>query len=122
MTALISLAAGIHPRAGTSEYAVDLGALNWRSLRGKPVRIAYETETPQVRELLRAACANDCHPVELLDVHMGDLIEVFYDTSAVRKAKAQLGLAIDEPYFLHTPYLAWAELRAYRRQQEHAGH
>lgn len=114
MTALISLVADIKPRPGTSEYAVDPNALSWRSLRGKPVRIAYEEESQTVRDLLRAACANDCQ-VELLDAYMGDLVEVFYDDSAVRKAKAQLGLPIDEPHFLHTPWLAWADLREYRR-------
>jgi hypothetical protein len=117
VTALIALCAGIDPRPGTSEYAVDPASINWRSLRGKPVRIVYEEETPAVRDLLRAACANDCR-VELLDVGMGDLVDVFYDDSAQRKAKAQLGLPIHEPYFLHSPWLAWADLREYRRQKE----
>jgi hypothetical protein len=114
MTFLISLVP-IKPRA--HEESVDPQAINWRELRGQKVRIAYETETPAVRDLLRAACANDCD-VELIDTHMGDLIEVFYDRSAVRKAKAQLGLPITEAFFLHTPWLAWADLREYG----HANH
>lgn len=113
MTYLINFAAGLHPRA--NEQLID-PPTNWRSLRGQPVRIAYDEETQQVRDLVRAACANDCR-VEMLDAHMGDLVEVFYDNSAVRKAKAQLGLPITETFFLSTPWLAWADLREYRRQR-----
>ena len=103
---LISLVDGFKARDG--EELVPFRSAQWRKLRGQPLRIICGRGDGTV-EALRAACANDCQPIDLLDVDNIDYAVVSYDDSKHRKFKAKHGMTILRPMLHHMPraYAIW---------------
>lgn len=81
---------------------------DWSRLRGKPLRIVYDSER-KMRLWLRGACAHDCI-IDLLDLSNIDYAIVTYETSEHRAFKQEHGMRVEEgATLLHMPpvYAAW---------------
>ena len=113
MNFLISLVPAIKARA--KETTAHPTSIDWKKLRGQPVRIVYERER-DLRPLLRAAMANDCSPIDVLDFENIDYAWVLYDTSPHRRIKKKFGIPIMNPTleFFH-PAFALFLLKDYER-------
>jgi len=88
--------------ARDGEHIIPAAEADWNKLRRREIRIicrGFES----ARSTIRAACAHDCYPIDVLDVGNIDYAIVTYDNSKHRKFKREHDIPICRPLLMPMP-------------------